>query len=125
MIKNSILELKRQLHPSAVIPVRFNHKAVSRDITFNILAFIMIYIAIFASGSVLMALLGVDILTAMGSVATSLGNIGPGMGTVGPVHNFAHIPSAGKWLLSYLMLLGRLELFTVLILFTPYCWRKL
>lgn len=125
LIKNSILELKRQLHPSAVIPVRFNHKAVSRDITFNILAFIMIYIAIFAIGSVLMALLGVDILTAMGSVATSLGNIGPGMGTVGPVHNFAHIPSGGKWLLSYLMLLGRLELFTVLILFTPYFWRKL
>ena len=125
LIKNSILELKRQLHPSAVIPVRFNHKAVSRDITFNILAFIMIYIAIFAFGSVLMAMLGLDIETAMGSVATSLGNIGPGIGTVGPIHNFAHIPDIGKWMLSFFMLVGRLELFTVLILFTPYFWRKL
>lgn len=125
LIKNSILELKRQLHPSAVIPVRFNKKAVPRDITFNILAFIMIYIAIFAVGSIMMALLGVDFLTAMGSVATSLGNIGPGIGSVGPVNNFAHMPLVAKWILSFFMLLGRLELFTVLILFTPYFWRKL
>lgn len=125
LLKNSILELKRQLHPSAIIPVRFNKKAVPRDITFNILAFIMIYIAIFALGSVIMAALGVDFETAIGSVATSLGNIGPGIGTVGPVDNFAHIPATGKWFLSFLMLLGRLELFTVLMLLTPYFWRKI
>ncbi len=125
LIKNSVLELKRQLHPSAVIPVRFNKKAVPRDITFNILAFIMIYISIFAFGSMMMAMLGLDFETAVGSVATSLGNIGPGIGTVGPMHNFAHIPSAGKWVLSFLMLLGRLELFTVLMLLTPYFWRKI
>ena len=124
LLKNSILELKRQLHPSAVIPVRFNKKAVPRDITFKTLAFIMIYISIFALGSVVMAALGVDFETAIGSVATSLGNIGPGLGTVGPVDNFAHIPTSGKWFLSFLMLLGRLELFTVLMLLTPYFWRK-
>ncbi|MEO9476285.1 MAG: TrkH family potassium uptake protein [Cyclobacteriaceae bacterium] len=123
LIKNSLLELKRQLHPNAVIPVRFNGNAVSRDITFNILAFIMIYILIFAGASVVMGMLGEDFMTAIGSVATCLGNIGPGLGSVGPVDNFAQISTPGKWLLSFLMLLGRLELFTVLILFTPYFWK--
>lgn len=125
LIKNSILELKRQLHPSAIIPVRLNKKAVHRDITFNILAFIMIYISIFAVGSVIMGWIGSDFLTAVGSVATCLGNIGPGLGDVGPVDNFAAIPDTGKWFLSFLMLLGRLELFTVLILLTPYFWRRI
>ncbi len=125
LIKNSILELKRQLHPSAIILVRFNDKAVSRDITFNILAFIMIYISVFAIGSIAIASLGLDFETAIGSVATCLGNIGPGIGSVGPVHNFAGLPEVAKWILSFLMLLGRLELFTVLMLFTAYFWRKI
>jgi trk system potassium uptake protein TrkH len=125
LIKNSVLELKRQIHPSAVIPVRFNKKAVNRDITFNILAFIMIYISIFAMGSVVMGILGLDFMTAIGAVATCLGNIGPGLGSVGPVDNFAHLPDVSKWVLAFLMLLGRLELFTVLILFTPYFWNKI
>jgi trk system potassium uptake protein TrkH len=124
LLKNSILEMKRQVHPSAIIPVRMNGKAVTQDITFNVLAFFIIYITIFAVGSVAMALIGVDFMTAIGAVATSLGNIGPGLGTVGPVNNFAGIPDAGKWLLSFLMLLGRLELFTVLILLTPYFWNR-
>ena len=124
LIKNSILELKRQLHPNAVIPVRFNGKALSRDITFNILAFIMIYIFIFAAGSIVMSILGLDFDTAMGSVATCLGNIGPGIGHVGPVDNFSAVPDEGKWILAFLMLLGRLELFTVLMLFTPYFYKS-
>ncbi len=123
LIKNSILELKRQLHPAAVIPVRFNGKAVPREITFNILAFIMIYISIFALGSVFMGALGADFETSIGSVATCLGNIGPGLGSTGPIYNFSGISDGGKWLLSFLMLLGRLELFTVLMLFTPYFWK--
>ena len=123
LIKNSFLELKRQLHPNAVIPVRFNGKAVSREITYNILAFIMIYIFIFAGGSILMGIFGADFDTAIGSVATCLGNIGPGIGSVGPVDNFAGISAPGKWLLAFLMLLGRLELFTVMMLFTPYFWK--
>ncbi len=124
LFKNSILEMKRQVHPSAIIPVRLNGKAITQDITFNVLAFFIIYITIFAVGSIAVALAGVDFMTAIGSVATSLGNIGPGLGTVGPVDNFAHLPSAVKWILSFLMLLGRLELFTVLILLTPYFWNR-
>ncbi len=124
LLKNSFLELKRQVHPSAVLPVRLNDKAVPSDITFNILAFMIIYLMIFVGGSLVMALLGLDFETSIGSVATCLGNIGPGLGNVGPVDNFAEIPAVGKWVLSFLMLLGRLELFTVLILFTPYFWGK-
>ena len=124
LIKNGVLELKRQLHPAAIIPVRLNKKAVSQDITFNVLAFIMIYLTIYVISTFIMGLIGVDFVTALGSVATSLGNIGPGFGSVGPVDNFAHLPAVGKWFLSFLMLLGRLELFTVLILISPYFWRK-
>ena len=124
LLKNSILELKRQLHPSAIIPVRYNGKAVTQDITFNVLAFFIIYMIVFALGVTFTSLTGMDFMTAVGATATSLGNIGPGIGTVGPVDNFAHLPAAGKWILSFLMLLGRLELFTVIILFTPYFWNK-
>jgi len=124
LVKNSILELKRQLHPSAVIPVRLNNRAVDPSITYNVVAFIMMYIIIFAIGSLIMTMIGVDFNTALGSVATSLGNIGPGIGDVGPVNNFSGLPTLGKWFLATLMLVGRLELFTVLILFTPYFWRK-
>ncbi len=124
LVKNSILELKRQLHPSAIIPVRLNGRAVDQSITFNVVAFIMTYIIIFALGSVIMTMFGVDLLTAIGSVATSLGNVGPGIGDVGPVDNFAWLPSGAKWFLAILMLIGRLELFTVLILFTPYFWSR-
>jgi trk system potassium uptake protein TrkH len=124
LLKNSLLEFKRLIHPNAVLPLRFNNKPVTKDITFNVLAFMIIYIMVFAVGSVIMSLMGVEFITAIGSVATSIGNIGPGLGSVGPVENFASIPLGGKWFLTFLMLLGRLELFTVLILFTPYFWRK-
>ena len=124
LFKNSFLEMKRQLHTSAVIPVRLNNKAVSRDITFNVLAFIMIYLLIFTIGIMLMSFTGLDFTSSFGAVATSLGNVGPGLGSVGPVDNFAHVSGFGKWVLSMLMLLGRLELFTVLMLLTPYYWKR-
>lgn len=124
LFKNSFLELKRQLHPSAIIPVRLNKRAIDQSITYNVVAFIMMYILIFALGSIIMTTLGVDFDTALGAVATSLGNVGPGIGHVGPTDNFAWLSDGAKWFLSILMLIGRLELFTVLILFTPYFWRK-
>ncbi len=124
LFKNSILEMKRQLHPSAIMPVRLNNQAVSRDITYNVLAFVMIYLFIFGLGVFLLSFTGVDFDTALGAVATCLGNIGPGLGTVGPVNNFAHITPFGKMLLAFIMLMGRLELFTVLMLFNPSFWKK-
>jgi trk system potassium uptake protein len=124
LFKNSFLQMRRQLHPSAVIPVRLNGKAVTEDITYSVLAFIIFYFLIFATGTILMSMTDVDFMTAMGSVATCLGNVGPGIGTVGPVDNFAHISDFGKWLLAFLMVMGRLELFTVLMLFTPAFWKS-
>lgn len=124
LFKNSVLELKRQIHPSAVIPVRYNEKAVSETVTYNIVAFILMYLTIFSFGSLVMAALGLDFMTAIGSVAATLGNTGTGIGLVGPAYNFSMIPGFGKCFLAFLMLLGRLELFTVLILFTPYFWSK-
>jgi trk system potassium uptake protein TrkH len=122
--KNSIIEFKRQLHLSAIIPVRMSCKAVPHEITRNILAFVIIYLTIFGFASVLLSLLGMDAITAMGSVATSLGNIGPGLNETGPSMSFSQIPSFAKWILGALMIIGRLEIFTVLIIFTRYFWRS-
>jgi trk system potassium uptake protein TrkH len=124
LFKNSFLEMKRLLHPSSIIPVRLNRNAITQNVVFNVLAFIMIYISVFVFGSIAVSFTGVDFLSTIGAVATSLGNIGPGLGTVGPVDNFAGLPQLAKVILSFLMLLGRLELFTVLILFTPYFWKN-
>lgn len=124
LFKNSFLELKRQLHPSAVIPVRISGKAIEQNIVFNVLAFIMIYILVFLVGVTLLASMNIGFDTAFGAVATSLGNVGPGIGEVGPVDNFSGMPMGGKWLLAILMLLGRLELFTVLMLLSPHFWKK-
>lgn len=124
LIKNSLLELRRQIHPTAVIPVRFNGNAVPQNITNTIAAFVLIYLIIFFLGTLIMAAIGLDFMSAVGSVTATLGNIGPGIGSVGPVDNFAHIPWEGKLFLSFLMLMGRLELFTILILFMPYFWRN-
>ncbi len=124
LFKNSTLELKRLIHPKAIIPVRFSGKTVPQDIVFNILAFFMIYMIIFGASMLIMVAIGLDFETSIGSVAASLGNIGPGIGGVGPVENYSAIPLAGKWFLSFLMLLGRLELFTVLIILSPAFYKK-
>lgn len=124
LFKNSFLELKRLIHPQAIIPVRMNKKVVSQDIIFKVMAFFLIYIIIFIIGSTVIALMGYDAPTAIGASAATLGNIGPGMGMVGPEDNYAFMPHVGKWFLSFLMLLGRLELFTVLILLSPAFWKK-
>jgi len=124
MLKNSFLEFKKSLHPNAIIPVRYDGKAVNKSIVFNILSFFIIYMLIFIISSVTLTLLGLDFMSALGAAASSLGNIGPAIGSVSPVDNYAHLTDAAKWFCSFLMLIGRLELFTVLILFTPFFWRK-
>jgi len=124
ILKNSLLELKKLIHPSAIIPVKLNKKAVPEEIVFNVLSFILIYLLIFIFGAVVMASMGLDFKTAIGASIACIGNIGPGIGNVGPMDNYSEIPMLGKWFLSFLMLLGRLELFTVLILLTPFFWRK-
>ena len=124
LFKNSALELKRLIHPRAVIPVRFNGKAVSSDIISNVQAFIIFYIGITVLGSIILSFFGLDFFTAVGAVSTCIGNVGPGIGTVGPTNNFAHLPDPVKLILTFFMLLGRLELFTVLLIFTPAFWKS-
>ncbi len=124
MIKNGFLEFKRTIHPNAIIPVRFNNKSVTRGIVFNIMAFFILYLIIFAIGALVFSFLGIDYLTSMGASASSLGNVGPAFGELSPVNNYDILPPFGKWWSSFLMLLGRLELFTVLIIFTPYFWKN-
>lgn len=124
MIKSSLLELKKLLHPSAIIPVRYGGKAVHQSIVFNILSFFVLYMLIFVLSAIILTFLGLDFVSAIGAAASSLGNIGPAIGSVSPVDNYAHLSNAAKWFCSFLMLIGRLELFTVLILLTPYFWKK-
>lgn len=124
VMKNGYFELKRLIHPNAVIPVRYNGHAVNSKILTNILVFFSIYILIFGMSVIIMSIMEPSLDTALSSVATTLGNVGPGLGSVGPMDNFYHLPAFGKWFLSFLMLIGRLELFTVLVLFTPMFWKS-
>jgi trk system potassium uptake protein TrkH len=124
MIRNGIIEFKRSLHPNAVLPVRYNGKSINKEIVFNILGFFILYMLAFIIGALVFALMGIDFQTAIGGAASSLGNIGPAFGSLGPINNYDILPPAGKWWSAFLMLIGRLELFTVLILFTPFFWRN-
>lgn len=124
LIRNGLTEFKRSLHPNAILPVRFNGKAIDKEIVFNILGFFILYMLFFIIGAGVFAFMGLDFPTAIGGSAATLGNIGPALGDLGPVHNFGVLPPAGRWWASFLMLIGRLELFTVLILLTPFFWRN-
>jgi trk system potassium uptake protein TrkH len=117
-------ELFSLIHPRAVSHVKIAGKAVPDDVLRSVLGFLALYMGLFGLCSVLLAGLGVDFTTAFGAVAATLGNIGPGFGMVGPVENYAQIPYAGKWLLIWCMLLGRLEIYTVVILLVPEFYRK-
>jgi len=116
-------QLKRLFYPRGVFPVKVGDKAVSDDIVSSIVAFIALYMLLFVAGVLVLTFLGINIDTSIGAVAATLGNIGPGIGDVGPVDNFAHMPKIAKWVLSFLMLAGRLEIFTVLVLFSPRFWK--
>ena len=125
LIKNSFMEFKRALHPNAIIPVRYNGKIISKDIVFNVLGFFILYMISFIVGALVFSMFkDMDFTSAIGLSASSLGNVGPALGDYGPVNNYAALPPLGKWWASFLMLLGRLELFTVLILLTPFFWRN-
>jgi len=125
IIKNGLLEFKRTLHTNAVIPVRYNGKTVQENIVYNIIAFFVLYMLLFIIGSLVLGALGLDFESAIGGAASTLGNVGPALGTLNPLANFNDLPTLGKWWCGFLMLLGRLELFTVLILFSPYFWKRI
>tara|TARA_B100000809_G_scaffold133200_1_gene130929 strand:+ start:13569 stop:15026 length:1458 start_codon:yes stop_codon:yes gene_type:complete len=124
LMKNGFLEFKRRLHPNAIVPVTLNNQAVSSKIIYNLLAFVFFYLFLFVTGSIALTFFGLEFKEALSAAATSIGNVGPGIGKLGPSGNFYKLPNAAKWILTVLMLMGRLELFTIAILFTPYFWKR-
>jgi len=124
LVKFVFSEITRLVHPRAVVPVRIAGSAIPREVTTNVLGFFVLFMLVFAIGVFIMSELGMDMATSFGAVIACLGNVGPGLGDVGPASNFANVPELGKWVLALLMLMGRLELYTVIVLFSPHSWKK-
>jgi trk system potassium uptake protein TrkH len=123
-LKYCYKELFLLIHPRAVTIVKIGKRTVPEDVLRSVLGFMVLYIGLFALSALVLTGLGVDFMTAFGATAATIGNVGPGFGSVGPAENYANIPYLGKWLLIWCMLLGRLEIYTILILLVPEFWRK-
>jgi trk system potassium uptake protein TrkH len=117
-------EIFSLIHPRSISHVKISGKVIPEDVVRSVLGFVALYLALFVFCSILLAGTGVDFLTAISAVASAIGNIGPGFGMVGPVENYAGITAIGKWILIWCMLIGRLEVYTVIILLAPEFWRK-
>ena len=124
VLKNTANEFYRHLHPNAVVPVRINRRVISYDLVSKILAFLFVYVLVVAISALVLSSLGLSFEESFGCTLSCLSNVGPGFGRMSSDFSFEIIPTLGKWVLSFDMLIGRLELFTVLILFSPYFWKK-
>jgi trk system potassium uptake protein TrkH len=124
VLKHGYRELIRLIHPRAVVPLKLGDQAVSPEVFASIAGFIFLYLGLAAFSMFLVAETGVDVVTTISSVLACLGNVGPGLGEVGPMDNYAGMPEFAKWILALDMLLGRLEIYTVIILFVPRFYRK-
>ena len=124
LFKNSFVELKRIIHPNGIINVKYNNKSVHPNIMTGIMAFAILFMIVFTIGSLIMTIFTEDIITACSAVVSSMSNVGPGFGSVGPMFSYAHLNDFAKLFLAFLMLVGRLEIFTVMVLFTKAFWRK-
>ena len=124
LIKHGFQEVFRIVHPHAVTTIKLGGRAVPQETLNSIWGFFNLYLMLFVTSSILMSMLGLDMVSSFSSVAACIFNVGPGLGIVGPVDNYMGIPILGKWVLIFCMLLGRLEIYTVLVLLTPEFWRK-
>lgn len=124
LIRHGLSEMKKSLHPRAVTVTRVGRLALREDVLLNIFAFVLLYAGLFGVGALALTLLGHDLVTAFGASAASIGNIGPGLGEVGAVDNYGWMGPLSHTVLIFLMLVGRLEIFTVLLLFHPDLWRR-
>lgn len=122
LAKNAVNEFKRQVHPNAILPVRINNRVLPVDVVTKVLAFIFLYLCILFISFLILSLTGVGFEDSITASVSCMGNVG--LGSIGNVNDFAGISDTGKWFLSFLMLTGRLELFTVLSLFMPAFWKK-
>ncbi len=124
LVKHCYHEIFRIIHPHAITSVKLGKKPVPAEVLSSVWGFFLLFLGLFLVATLIMASLGLDMISAIGSVAASIGNIGPGLGLVGPTQNYVAIPFVGKWVLIICMLLGRLELYTVIVLLMPAYWRK-
>lgn len=124
LFKQTLCEIRRLIHPSAAVPLKLSGRVVPDRVVAGVAVFFATYLGSYTIISLVVAAMGVDLVTAFSAAAGSINNAGPGLGAVGPALNFAGLPLAAKWVLSFAMLLGRLEIFTLFVIFTPIFWRK-
>jgi trk system potassium uptake protein TrkH len=124
LFRSATNELKKLVHPKLVTTVRNDAIAVETEILSAITGFVILYLATFAVSSLILTATGLDVVTSMSAVATSLANCGPGLGTVGPMANYAHLSVLAKWVLDACMILGRLEIYSVFVVFSVMFWRR-
>lgn len=124
LIRNTFREIKQIIHPRAILPVRVGDQPIDMNIQRTVLSFFILYMFTFGLGAFFISLFGYDFMSCIGASISALGNIGPGWGDFGPTDSFAPLPYAGKWVLIFLMMAGRLEIFTVLIIFSPTFWKQ-
>jgi trk system potassium uptake protein TrkH len=123
LMKHTRVMMRKAIFPNAVIPLKYNRKPLQEGTVRDIISFFFLYILVALVASVVLCFLGLDIESAVSAVAATLGNVGPGLGIVGPDSNYASLPGAAKSILIMCMWLGRLELFTVLMMFSPRLWK--
>ena len=124
ILKNGVAEFQRRIHPNAIIPVKLNEKNVPQQTINNIMAFLIFYIFIIVITVVIFCASGVNFDESIGAAVSAIGNVGISIGQFGPSGTYAEFPTVAKWVMSFVMLIGRLEIFTVLLLFTKALWRK-
>lgn len=124
LAKHAYQEVFRIIHPHAITPVKLAGKVVPSEVLSSIWGFFVLYLAIFVTCALIVAWLGLDMVSSFASVAACIFNVGPGLGMVGPAKNYLLVPAAGKWVLIFCMLVGRLEIYTVVVLLIPEYWRK-
>jgi trk system potassium uptake protein TrkH len=124
LLKATANELRKHLHPKAVLLTRIGKKPVREEVLANIVGFVILYLFLCLVGAVVLGFLGIDLMTAIGASIATVGNVGPGFGDVGPVDHYGWMPGSALGVLSFLMLVGRLEIFTVLLLLHPETWKR-
>jgi trk system potassium uptake protein TrkH len=115
--------IKQIQHPRAIVPVRINGRKINDDMVSAGVLYVVVYLGAVFISTLILAALGVDGLTAFSGSAATMGNVGPGLGMVGSAGNFNNIPTLGKWILTFTMLLGRLEIYGLIIFFNPKIWK--
>ncbi|HSB51405.1 MAG TPA: potassium transporter TrkG, partial [Dissulfurispiraceae bacterium] len=124
MLKQGYREIYQLIHPRAVTTLKLDDKFIAKEVLGSIWGFVFLFMSFGAAATVTLTALDIDIVTATSAVISAQCNVGPALGDVGPAENYASLPAAAKWILSFCMLTGRLEVYTVLILFVPNFWKK-